>query len=255
MHLINTSQFQRLHFPNKMCKTRMTIHKTCADYESSMMENVKPHDARTGRGTQETGQRGTSLIRRQVSELHRLRCSFDRTQNVSPLLLPPLKVPMIWAPMKKKRNSNISKEFCNCSCLLPYHSQQLPAWEMSACHCLTRLCSACGLCVLTVHVSGDGALRHLSVRWIEAVMWRQQDSEGREDSYRAASPSAHISQSNSIYHPPPHSSPPRLSHSECDGWTPLAFISTPWKKQSWVGTPDEYWNCMFWYTWSNRQVE
>lgn len=223
----------------------MTILKTCADYESSMTENVKTHSARTGRETQETGLGGTSLIRRQVSELHRLRCRIQQDTKCLTPAAPPTKSPHDLSSNEEKKTQTSPRSFAIAHAS-PYHSQHHPAWEMSACHCLARLCCACALCVCWLCM------------WASWGHWDIWVWDGLEQ-WCGGSRIARVERTATVQHLPLpilvkaiqsiilllYSSPPRLSHSECDGWTPLAFISMPRTKQSWMQTR------MFRYTWSN----
>ncbi len=109
-------------------------------------DRTKDKGHRTGRDA------AVSLIRRQVSELHRLTTAHDRTRNVSPPLLPPLKGLMIWTLMKKKlspeRQMSPSILLQSHGCLRGSHSEE--------CHnhsCLLPLSFTTPSCLANVSVS------------------------------------------------------------------------------------------------------
>lgn len=145
-----------------MCKTVMTLHQWFADSKCTNMQRDRKcqgthcRDRTENKGLQQRASLGESQWTTAWDTAH------DRTWNVWPLLLPPLKVPMIWTQMKKKiqlgetnaplgppphlmavSQGATARSFSVIHASLPYHSQHLLAWQMSVCHSLTRVCSAC----------------------------------------------------------------------------------------------------------------
>lgn len=156
-----------------------TRHEPIADAQTcTATENVTTRVTRTGQETKDTGQEGlqqrASLghesVTTQAETLH--TTGHEVSNPYCSFLWKSPWFELQWRKNSVQRNkcphqfsSNLmdvsegatARSFAITHASLPYHSQHLPAWQMSACHSLTRFavhaCAMCVLCVCYVCVS------------------------------------------------------------------------------------------------------
>lgn len=222
----------------------------------TVTENVRPHVARTGRETKDTALAAAESLISLSDELHRLRrCPRQDTKWLTPAAPSPQKSP--WFELKWRKNpvqrdkcphqfpSNLmdvskgatARSFAITHASFLYHSQHLPAWQMSACHSLTRLCSACVcvMCAAVMWVSKRASRGHWDIWvWDGLKRWcggsRIARGERTATVKRLPLPVLVKAIQSIILLSTPHPLT-QLSFrcEECDGCTPLSVYSNPMK--------------------------